>query len=170
MGWQTHIFAPSHTFNAEGTWNHSLCPYQQHCALFKRPKASGETIIRSEWLQYDKCSVWAPLDKLFRTASFSPRAKINQKSALNAPADALTVVQQNGWMNSDIFVACLKVFFCLVQPSPKNIHRLNLSGYSSYKDHLLSVIPNIHNYVHMPCIPSHTVHELLPLERIFKAA
>jgi len=29
---------------------------------------------------------------------------------LNAPAAAVTVVQQNGWMNSDIFVACLKVF------------------------------------------------------------
>jgi hypothetical protein len=40
-----------------------------------------------------------------------PRAKINQRPALNAPADAATVVQQNGWMNSHIFVGCLKVFF-----------------------------------------------------------
>ena len=51
--------------------------------------------------------------KLFRTASFFPGTEINQRPALNAPADAVTVVQQNGWMNSDIFVACLKVFFVL---------------------------------------------------------
>jgi hypothetical protein len=51
--------------------------------------------------------------QLFRTASFSPRTKINQRPALNAPADVATVVQQNGWMNSDIFVSCLKVFFVL---------------------------------------------------------
>jgi hypothetical protein len=44
----------------------------------------------------------------------SPRAKINQRPALNAPADAVTVVQQNGWMNSDNFVAFLKVFFVLI--------------------------------------------------------
>jgi hypothetical protein len=34
--------------------------------------------------------------QLFRTASFFPRAKINQRPALNAPADVVTVVQQNG--------------------------------------------------------------------------
>jgi hypothetical protein len=104
VGWQTHIFAPSHTFNPEGTWYHIICPYQSNVPFLRGQKQVGK-------LSSDKCSVWAPLDKLFHTASFSPRTKINQRPALNAPADAVTVVQQNGWMNSDIFVTCLKVFF-----------------------------------------------------------
>jgi hypothetical protein len=38
-----------------------------------------------------------------------PRAKINKRPTLNAPAEAVTVVQQNGWMNSINFLLALKL-------------------------------------------------------------
>jgi hypothetical protein len=65
------------------------------------------------------------------------------------------------------FLPALK--YEIFKPSLENIHRLILGGSSSHKDHLPSVIPDIHNYVHMMCSPSHTFHEIQPLERMFKA-
>jgi hypothetical protein len=45
--------------------------------------------------------------------------KINHRLSLNAPGDTLNVVQQNGWMNSDIFLAFLLGFLKRVQASPE---------------------------------------------------
>jgi hypothetical protein len=63
-----------------------------------------------------------------------PREKIKQTILSNGPAEAVAVVQSNGWMNSDILLFRLKEFVRHVLPSADNSILLITDGYSNHKD------------------------------------
>lgn len=95
------------------------------------------------------------------------RTKINQRLSLNVPADTLNVVQRNGWMNSDIFLAFLIGFF----EACSGIARKYSSSDSRWlqQSQGSSVIRYSRHKVPVLCDRSH-IHKLQPLERMLKGA
>ena len=95
-----------------------------------------------------------------------PRKKIRPELQDAAPPGSLIAHQENGWMDSNLFVKYLEHFVRHVRPSTSSKVLLILDGHHTHKTVAAVDFCKQHGIV-LLCLPPHTTHKLQPLDVSF---
>eukprot|EP00064_Thunnus_orientalis_P007896 superscaffoldBa00000903_g7918 len=105
-----------------------------------------------------------------RTLLIFKGKRLRMEWLYGCPSHVIASVSENGWINSELFVECGKLF---VQQLPKDDlrpHVLLLDGHNSHVYNMPFLQLMKDNNVHVMCYPSHTTHVLQPADKaLFKS-
>lgn len=95
-----------------------------------------------------------------------PRKTMRDDLLDGSPPGTVGKAQENGWMNSEIFVSWLSHFIKFVRPTTSDRVLLILDGHCSHKS-IEALDLATENGVVVLCLPPHSTHRLQPLDRCF---
>jgi hypothetical protein len=81
-----------------------------------------------------------------------------------SPSGSIVEVSKTGYMNSDLFVTCLKHFIACVHSNPEKKVLLALDGHTTHSKNLEALNLVSRNGIILLQLPGHTTHRLQPLD------
>lgn len=95
-----------------------------------------------------------------------PRKNMKHELMDNAPVGAVGFTQENGWMNSNVFIQWMKHFVKFVKPTTDRKVLLLLDGHGSHKSLEVIEYAKSHGII-LFCFPPHCTHRVQPLDVSF---
>ena len=96
-----------------------------------------------------------------------PRKNLKLELTEGAAPGSIFACQENGWINSDLFIKWFDHFVATVSPSVDNKVLLILDGHASHTQNIDAVVRARDKGVIMLSLPPHCTHRLQPLDICF---
>ena len=93
-----------------------------------------------------------------------PRKNLKMEFTEGAPPGSIFACQDNGWINSDLFMKWFEHFVACVNPSVDKKVLLILDGHASHTQNIDVIVRARAKGVTMLSLPPHCTHRLQPLD------
>ncbi|GBN96306.1 hypothetical protein AVEN_166179-1 [Araneus ventricosus] len=125
-------------------------------------------LVQKEVKQPLLYAAWSATRVFVLSALILPRKRMNPLSYKDEPNGTLPLISDTGYMNSYLFIYCLKHFVKHAKPSTEDPVLLILDNHTSHCS-LPAVLFCRENHINFLTLPPHTSHVLQPLDKCFFA-